>query len=115
MGSGCITSVGLTAFLNAQMNGTVFTPNVVQISSSISACTGEETFLPDIVYTAPSSSVVQLSPSQDLFRTILTLDTTVGNFTIGTIGLSTPDGILYALGAFPGAGCILCRYFFNIY
>lgn len=104
MATGVITTSGITALLNAQIAGTAFAPNIVKISSDVLACTGDETSLPDIVWTAPSSAVSQLALSSSMMRTIVTMDTTVGNFNIGTLGLFTSNGLLFALGTFPGAG-----------
>ena len=101
---GVITNSGLTALLNAQLSGSAFAPSVVKVSSDVLACTGLETDMTNIVWTAPSSAVIQTTPSQNLFRTILTMDSTIGNFTVGTLGLYTTTGVLFALGAFPGAG-----------
>ena len=104
MASGVITCAGVSALLAAQLAGQTFSPNVVQISSSVLACTGEETSLPSVVWTAPAAAVTQIALSNNTLRTIIYMDTTVGNFTIGTVGLFTSTGQLFALGTFPGAG-----------
>ena len=104
MASGVVTTGGITAQLNASITGLAFAPSVVKVSSSIAACDGTETSLPNIVWTAPTSAVTQIMLSDNTFRTIVFMDTSVGTFTVGTICLYTPGGVLFALGAFPGAG-----------
>ena len=104
MASGVVCNSGMVAMLNALLNGQTFTPNIIQVSSMVSTCTGLETSLPDIVWTAPSTCITQVTLDSNTIRTIVFMDTTVGTFNIGSMGIYTSDGTLFAIGVFPGAG-----------
>ena len=103
MSAGIVCNAGLTAMLNASINGTAFTFNTVKISSATWNITGDETSMSSIVYTVPSADVTQVMVGYNLLRTVVYLDTTVGDFTVGTLGLYAGT-TLFALAAFPGAG-----------
>lgn len=102
--AGTITQVGLTAMLTAQLNSQIFQAAVVQITGDVMSCTGLETALTNPVFNAPASMVSQSIVSPNAIRTTLQMDTSVGNFSIGTMGLFTSGGVLFALGTFPGGG-----------
>lgn len=105
MTSGVICTAGITAKIRAEIYNTTFNPNVVKVSNQLLECTGSETVLPHIVWTAPSSSVVQVSISSGIMRTIVYMDLSVGDFDIATFGIfDSVTGVLFALAAFPGAG-----------
>ena len=102
--AGVVTVIGLSALLEAQLADEPFSANNVQLSSDIMACSGQETALTNVVYNALPAQVTQSQIDVNTIRTTLSLDTTVGNFSIGTMGLLTSSGVLFALGTFPGAG-----------
>ena len=102
--AGVVTQAGLTALLEAQLAENPFSANVVQLSSDIMPCSGTEQSMTNIVYQASASQVSQEIINTNTMRTRLFLDTSVGNFSIGTMGLLTNEGTLFALGTFPGAG-----------
>jgi hypothetical protein len=105
MAFGVVCNAGITALINSQIAGTSFQPNVVQISSTLLACTGEETSLPNVVFTVPASSILQVELPGEILRTIVNLGIDVGNFSIATLGIfDAVSGALFALGTFPGAG-----------
>jgi hypothetical protein len=105
MSGGVITTAGISAMLAAQISGAPFSPDLVKVSSAVSTTTGAETSLSSIVYTAPAANVIQVATTPNLMRTILYMDTTVGDFIIGSVGIfDSISGILFAIFNFPGAG-----------
>jgi hypothetical protein len=105
MAFGVICNSGISAMMSAQIAGTAFQPDVVKISSTLLSCTGEETSLPNVVYTVPTNDVTQIALTTSIIRTIVNLGLNVGNFDIATLGIfDSVSGSLFALGAFPGAG-----------
>jgi hypothetical protein len=107
MAFGVVCNSGIQAMITSQISAgaIAFEPNVVQISSTLLACTGEETSLPNVVWTAPASAVTQISLPGDILRTIVNMDVTVGNFSIASLGVfDAVSGALFGLGTFPGAG-----------
>ena len=98
---GIIVQQGVSDFLSALQTGSVVELSTVKITSTVLACDGTETDMPNIVWTISNPDI---RVSANSITIIVTLDQTVGTFAVGTLGVYTTAGRLFALGAFPGAG-----------
>jgi hypothetical protein len=107
--TGIITSQGVAAMMASWKSGTPLQLSTVKISSDVMACTGAEVTMTDIVYTVPSS-MVSITASGNGLTITLSLDETVGTFIIGTVGVYTADGNLFALAPFVGTGLKIANY-----
>jgi hypothetical protein len=105
LSAGTITDAGMTLLIKAQMvGGTPITITSASITSDVLACDGTERNLgAHVVYTMPGNKLQFSSPFSQMLRTLLALDTSVGDFVIGTVGLFVGN-TLFAVASFPGAG-----------
>jgi hypothetical protein len=105
LSAGTITDAGMTLLIKAQMvGGTPVTITSASITSDVLACDGTERNLgAHVVYTMPGNKLQFTVPASKILRTLIALDTTIGDFVIGTVGLFA-GSVLFAVASFPGAG-----------
>jgi hypothetical protein len=89
--------------LDALRLGTPLQLSTVKISSDQMACTGDETAMTNVVYVVDPSNVTVTSDT-DSMKFSINLGVNVGTFVVGTVGIYTAAGRLFALATFPGAG-----------
>ncbi len=104
MPNAIITKVGTTKKLQALLSGTPVLLNTIKISSDILTITGDETTLPSVVYTVPSGNIQKQIIGTNTLALNVLLDESIGPFVIGTIGVFTSAGDLFALLNYPGVG-----------
>lgn len=98
-----VTKIGRTLFLEALRTQQPIDVTSAVITDVVLPCTGDEIDLPSTVFTMTPPQLLVYSPGPGVMRFALPMDATIGNFTIGTIGLFA-NTTLIALAAFPNAG-----------
>lgn len=98
-----ITTAGLNAAINAGTSGAKIDIVAFKIGASIIAPTVDMTDVTGLVYTGTAPQINYRVVDANTTDYLITLDETVGDFSIGNVGLYLPNGTLFAITGYPTA------------
>lgn len=101
-GKTAITDAGITACINAGLKGPLVRVSKVKIGSSLVNPTSTMTDIPDTVWEGDDSYIQYQLVDEHTFIFKVSLDESIGDFDIGSIGLFLEDGTLFSVSTLFG-------------